>query len=61
MLYEVITKSTVALVVEALRKHGAMEYTTVVSACASDPAPLQYIAAYAGCSMGEYFRSYNFV
>jgi F-type H+-transporting ATPase subunit alpha len=49
-------KSTVALVVEALRKHGAMEYTTVVSACASDPAPLQYIAAYAGCSMGEYFR-----
>jgi F-type H+-transporting ATPase subunit alpha len=49
-------KSTVALVVETLRKHGAMEYTTVVSACASDPAPLQYIAAYAGCSMGEYFR-----
>jgi F-type H+-transporting ATPase subunit alpha len=49
-------KSTVALVVEALRKHGAMDYTTVVSACASDPAPLQYIAAYAGCSMGEYFR-----
>jgi F-type H+-transporting ATPase subunit alpha len=49
-------KSTVALVVEALRKHGAMEYTTVVAACASDPAPLQYIAAYAGCSMGEYFR-----
>ena len=49
-------KSTVALVVEALRKHGAMEYTTVVSACASDPAPLQYIAAYAGCAMGEYFR-----
>ncbi|MBW2501762.1 MAG: F0F1 ATP synthase subunit alpha [Deltaproteobacteria bacterium] len=49
-------KSTVALVVEALRKHGAMEYTTVVSACASDPAPLQYIAAYSGCAMGEYFR-----
>jgi len=49
-------KSTVALVVEALRKHGAMEYTTVVAACASDPAPLQYIAAYAGCAMGEYFR-----
>jgi len=49
-------KSTVALVVEALRKHGAMEYTTVVAACASDPAPLQYIAAYSGCSMGEYFR-----
>jgi F-type H+-transporting ATPase subunit alpha len=49
-------KSTVALVVETLRKHGAMEYTTVVSACASDPAPLQYIAPYSGCSMGEYFR-----
>ncbi len=49
-------KSTVALVVENLRKHGAMEYTTVVAACASDPAPLQYIAAFAGCAMGEYFR-----
>jgi len=49
-------KSTVALVVEALRKHGAMDYTTVVAACASDPAPMQYIAAYAGCAMGEYFR-----
>ena len=49
-------KSTVALVVEALRKHGAMEYTTVIAACASDPAPMQYIAPFAGCSMGEYFR-----
>jgi F-type H+-transporting ATPase subunit alpha len=49
-------KSTVALVAEALRRHGAMEYTTIVAACASDPAPLQYVAAYAGCSMGEYFR-----
>nr|MBF0222437.1 F0F1 ATP synthase subunit alpha [Desulfobulbaceae bacterium] len=49
-------KSTVALVVEALRKNGAMEYTTVVAACASDPAPLQYTAAFAGCAMGEYFR-----
>lgn len=49
-------KSTVALVVEALRKHGAMEYTTVVAACASDPAPMQYIAPFAGTSMGEYFR-----
>jgi F-type H+-transporting ATPase subunit alpha len=49
-------KSTVALVVEALRKHGAMEYTTVVAACASDPASMQYLAAFAGCSMGEYFR-----
>ena len=49
-------KSTVALVVENLRKHGAMEYTTVVAACASDPAPMQYISAFAGCAMGEYFR-----
>ncbi len=49
-------KSTVALVVEALRKHGAMEYTTVVAACASDPAPMQYISAMVGCAMGEYFR-----
>ncbi|HHO48334.1 MAG TPA: F0F1 ATP synthase subunit alpha [Desulfobacteraceae bacterium] len=49
-------KSTVALVVEALRKHGAMDYTTVVAACASDPAPMQYVSAYSGCSMGEYFR-----
>lgn len=49
-------KSTVALVVEALRRHGAMEYTTVVSACASDPASMQYLAPFSGCSMGEYFR-----
>lgn len=49
-------KSTVALVVDVLRKHDAMEYTTVVAACASDPAPMQYIAAFAGCAMGEYFR-----
>ncbi|MGV8081857.1 MAG: F0F1 ATP synthase subunit alpha [Syntrophales bacterium] len=49
-------KSTVAQVVENLRKHGAMPYTCVVSACASDPATVQYIAAYAGCSIGEYFR-----
>jgi len=38
------------------KKYGAMEYTTVVAATASEPAPLQYIAPYAGCSMGEYFR-----
>lgn len=49
-------KSTVAQVVEVLDRHGAMEYTTVISACASDPATLQYIAPFAGCSMGEYFR-----
>ncbi|MEW5995513.1 MAG: F0F1 ATP synthase subunit alpha, partial [Candidatus Zixiibacteriota bacterium] len=48
--------STVAQVVETLRKYGAMEHTTVVSATATDPAPLQYIAPYAGCAMGEYFR-----
>jgi F-type H+-transporting ATPase subunit alpha len=49
-------QSTVAQVVDVLEKNGAMEYTTVVSACASDPATLQYIAPYAGCAMGEYFR-----
>ncbi|MCC6659669.1 MAG: F0F1 ATP synthase subunit alpha [Phycisphaerales bacterium] len=48
-------ESTVAAVVETLRKAGAMDYTIVVSAGASDPAPLQYIAPYAGCTMGEYF------
>ena len=49
-------RSTVARVVDLFRKYGAMEYTTVVAATASDPAPLQYIAPYAGCAMGEYFR-----
>ena len=49
-------KSTVAQVVENLRKHGAMPYTCVVCAGASDPATLQYVAAFAGCSIGEYFR-----
>ncbi|MFZ5569172.1 MAG: F0F1 ATP synthase subunit alpha [Thermodesulfobacteriota bacterium] len=49
-------KSTVAQVHAILEKHGAMEYTTIVSACASDPATLQFIAPYAGCAMGEYFR-----
>jgi F-type H+-transporting ATPase subunit alpha len=48
-------ESTVAGVVDALRRNGAMDYTIVVSASASDPAPLQYIAPYAGCAMGEYF------
>ncbi len=47
--------STVAGVVEKLTEHGAMEYTTVVFAGASDPAPMQYIAPYAGCAMAEYF------
>ena len=49
-------KSTVAQVVDVLEKHGAMEYTTVVSACASDPATQQFIAPYAGCAIGEYYR-----
>src|SRR5260221_9399280 len=48
-------RSTVASVVERLREKGAMEYTIVVSASASDPAPLQYIAPYAGCTMAEHF------
>jgi len=49
-------ESTVAQVVKVLEKHGAMEYTTIVSASASDPAPLQFLAPYAGCALGEYFR-----
>ncbi len=48
--------STVAQVVNTLEKNGAMEYTTVVSATASDPAPMQFIAPYAGATIGEYFR-----
>ncbi len=48
--------STIAKAVDALRRHGAMEYTTVVAAPAEAPTPLQYIAPYAGCAMGEYFR-----
>jgi len=49
-------RSTVARVVDTLEKHGAMDYTIVVSATASEPAPLQFIAPFAGCTMGEYFR-----
>jgi F-type H+-transporting ATPase subunit alpha len=49
-------KSTVAQVHAVLEKHGAMEYTTIVSACASDPATQQFLAPYSGCAMGEYFR-----
>jgi F-type H+/Na+-transporting ATPase subunit alpha len=48
--------STVAQVVDVLQRHGAMEYTTVVAACASDPATQQYIAPYSGCAIGEYYR-----
>lgn len=47
--------STVAQLVEQLTRAGAMEYTIVVSATASELAPMQYIAPYAGCTMGEYF------
>src|SRR5438128_787942 len=49
-------RSTVAQVVDKLARFGAMDYTTVVVASASDPAPMQFIAPYSGCSMGEYFR-----
>jgi len=48
-------ESTTAALVEVLRSHGAMDYTIVVAAGASDPAPLQYLAPYAGCAMAEYF------
>lgn len=49
-------RSTVAQVVDKLKQHGAMDYTIVVAATASDPAPLQYMAPYSGVTMGEYFR-----
>ncbi len=49
-------KSTVAQVVDILRREGAMEYTTIVAACASDPATQQFMAPYAGCSIAEYYR-----
>ena len=49
-------RSTVAQVVQTLEEFGAMDYTIIVAATASDPAPMQYLAPYAGCAMGEYFR-----
>ncbi|MBQ9732206.1 MAG: F0F1 ATP synthase subunit alpha [Alphaproteobacteria bacterium] len=49
-------RSTVAQVVKTLKDYGAMDYTIVVAATASDPAPMQYIAPYSGCAMGEFFR-----
>ena len=49
-------KSTVVSVVETLEKHGAMDYTIVVSATADNPAPMQFVAPYSGCAMGEFFR-----
>src|SRR5262249_27257549 len=48
-------EATVARIVEGLRQFGAMDYTIVVSATSSDPAPLQYIAPYAGCAMAEFY------
>ena len=52
-------RSTIAQVVKTLAEHGAMAYTIVVSASASEPATLQYIAPYAGCAMGEFFRDHG--
>jgi F-type H+-transporting ATPase subunit alpha len=52
-------RSTVAQVVKTLEDYGAMDYTIVVAATASDPAPMQFIAPYSGCAMGEYFRDKN--
>jgi F-type H+-transporting ATPase subunit alpha len=49
-------RSTVAQLVRTLEENGAMEYSTVVAATASDPAPMQFLAPYSGCSMGEYYR-----
>ena len=49
-------RSTVAQLVKTLEEQGALEYSIIVSATASDPAPMQYLAAYSGCAMGEYFR-----
>ena len=49
-------RSTVAQVVKTLEDHGAMEYTTVIAATASDPAPMQFLSPYGGCAMAEYFR-----
>jgi F-type H+-transporting ATPase subunit alpha len=49
-------RSTVAQIVKTLEENGAMDYTIVVAATASEPAPLQFLAPYAGCTMGEYFR-----
>ena len=49
-------RSSVARIVKTLEEHNAMDYTTVVAATASEPAPLQFLAPYSGCTMGEYFR-----
>ncbi len=49
-------RSTVVQIYEKLKKYGAMEYTTIIAATASDPAPMQFLSPYAGCAMAEYFR-----
>jgi F-type H+-transporting ATPase subunit alpha len=49
-------RSTVVQVFETLKQHGAMEYTTIIAATASDPAPMQFLAPYSGCTMGEFHR-----
>ncbi len=50
-------KASVALVADKLKEYGAMEYTTIISATASEPAPLQFISAYSGCTMAEHYRN----
>jgi F-type H+-transporting ATPase subunit alpha len=50
-------RSTVAQIVESLKRFGAMDYTTIVSATASDSAPLQFLAPYSGCAIGEYLET----
>src|ERR1700723_937535 len=52
-------RSTVAQLVQTLEEYGAMEYTIVVAATASDPAPMQFLAPYSGCTMGEFFREHG--
>lgn len=51
--------STIAALVEQLREHGAMEYTTIIAANASDPAPMQFLAPYTGVALGEYYRDHG--
>jgi len=52
-------RSTVAQIHETLKRHGAMDYTTIVAATASDPAPMQFLAPYAGCAMAEHHRDHG--
>ena len=52
-------RSTVTQIFETLKKAGAMDYTTIIAATASDPAPMQYLAPFSGCTMGEYYRDHG--